>query len=177
MNFQGDLGLQAALEECRHGKLCNETYKWLMQFVLCGPDDPCLTSKHFSRAKMILPTKNPKCAINKQHAILYAYSNKRHLPWCPAFNRPTTDNITKTDADTRILWLQYHDCWTADLYGVLTLVQGLPIALTEQIDRSIQKNEVCATEAFLDSQNYTHVRTPCKIKPVYIFYVMYSWCF
>ena len=151
MRFQGDPRFQAALEECRYGKPRNETYEWLMQFVLCGTDDPRLTSDHFSSAKMIVATNDLKYAINKQHAILYASSNKRHLTWCPAFDRPTTDNITKTDADTRIRWLQYHDRWNANLYGMLPLVQGLPIALTEHIDRSVQKNFLRGTEAFLDS--------------------------
>ena len=151
MRFQGDPCFQAALEECRHGKLRNETYDWLVQFVLCGPHDPRLTTDHFSGAKMIVATNDLKYAINKQCAILYASSNKKHLTWCPAFDRPTTDGITKTDADTRIRWLQYHDRWTANLYGMLPLVQGLPIALTEHVDRPIQKNLLRGTEAFLDS--------------------------
>ena len=108
-----------------------------MQFVLFGHDDPRLTTDHFSSAKMIVATNDLKYTINKQRTILYASSNKKHLTWCPAFDRPTTDNITKTDADTRVRWLQYHDRWTVNLYGMLPLVQGLPIALTEHIDRSI----------------------------------------
>ena len=64
MRFQGDSRFEAALEECRHGKLRNETYQWLMQFVLCGPDDPRLTTDHFSSAKMIVATNDLKYAIN-----------------------------------------------------------------------------------------------------------------
>ena len=70
MRFQGDPHFQVALEEFRHGRLRNETYEWLMQFVLFGPDDPHLTANHFSSVKMIVTTKDLKYPINKQHAIL-----------------------------------------------------------------------------------------------------------
>ena len=47
MRFQGDLRFQAALKECRYGKVRNETYEWLLQFVLCSPNDPCLMATVF----------------------------------------------------------------------------------------------------------------------------------
>ena len=47
-----------------------------MQFVLCGPHDPRLTSDKFSSAKMNVATNDLKYAFNKQRAILYASSLK-----------------------------------------------------------------------------------------------------
>ena len=39
----------------------------------------------------------------------------------------------------KLTWLQRHDRESGDLYGVLQLVKGMPVALTDHIDRSRDK--------------------------------------
>ena len=36
-------------------------------------------------------------------------------------------------------WLNGHDRESGDLYGVLPLMNGMPVAMTDHIDRSIDK--------------------------------------
>ena len=39
----------------------------------------------------------------------------------------------------KLSWLQRHDRESGDLYGVATLVRGMPVSLTDHLDRSPEK--------------------------------------
>ena len=39
----------------------------------------------------------------------------------------------------KLSWLQRHDRESGDLYGVVTLIKGMPVALTDHIDRNPEK--------------------------------------
>ncbi|CAK0818888.1 unnamed protein product [Prorocentrum cordatum] len=43
-------------------------------------------------------------------------------------------------AQQKMAWLQRHDKESGDLYGFLPIVEGMPVALTDHIDRSEDKN-------------------------------------
>ena len=42
-------------------------------------------------------------------------------------------------AADKLQWLQRHDRESGDLYGMLPLIQNMPVALTDHIDRSPEK--------------------------------------
>jgi hypothetical protein len=49
--------------------------------------------------------------------------------------------VEKQDiAAEKAVWLTRHDRDCEDLYGMLPLVKGLPVSLTDHIDRNPEKN-------------------------------------
>ena len=63
------------------------------------------------------------------------------ITYCAAKDHPTLDALrARPDLPTKKSeWLNRHDRESADLYGVLPLIKGMPVAMTDQIDRSIDK--------------------------------------
>ena len=63
------------------------------------------------------------------------------LPYCPAKDKPSADGFRERPdlPAQKLSLLQRHDRESGDLYGVVTLVKGMPVALTEDIDRSPDK--------------------------------------
>ena len=61
--------------------------------------------------------------------------------YCAATDHPTLDALrARPDLPTKKLeWLKRHDRESGDLYGVLPLMKGMPVAMTGYIDRSVGK--------------------------------------
>ena len=61
--------------------------------------------------------------------------------YCPAKDTPTQDALRiRPDLPTQKLqWLKRHDRESGDLYGMLPLIKGMPVAVTDRIDRRIEK--------------------------------------
>eukprot|EP00959_Pyramimonas_sp_CCMP1952_P171079 3574568-Pyramimonas_sp.AAC.1 len=60
----------------------------------------------------------------------------------PARDTPTPDALRERPdlPQQKLAWLQRHDKESGDLYGFLPIAEGMPVALTDHIDRSEDKN-------------------------------------
>ena len=63
------------------------------------------------------------------------------VTFAPAKDTPSHDAMRERPgiAAEKINWLQWHDRDTGNLYGVLPLVHGMPMALTDHVDRNPEK--------------------------------------
>ena len=151
MRFKDDAQFQAVLKQCRHGELSNDGFDYLKSLVLTDAFDFRLQDDLFVNAAVIVATNDLKYAINKQRAQLFAVQHGKRLTWCPAVDKPTSENIGDVTSKEYVRWLQYHDRWTASLYGMLPLVEELPILLSHHIDPHNDKNLLKGTECILHS--------------------------
>ena len=62
--------------------------------------------------------------------------------WAQAKNVPTADvfKATPCDAGSKLEWLKRHDKESGNLYGMLPLIHGMPVVLTDHLDRNPGKN-------------------------------------
>ena len=49
-----------------------------------------------------------------------------------------------------MIWLQRHDTYCGTLYGLLPLARGLPVALTDHVDRSPEKSLLRGRIGYID---------------------------
>ena len=82
-----------------------------------------------------------KYDVNKLRAQSFASSTHTGIFYCSAKDRPSPDDLrARPDLPNQKLeWLNRHDRGSGDLYGVLPLMKGMPVAMTDHIDRSIDK--------------------------------------
>ena len=61
--------------------------------------------------------------------------------YCIATDKPSTQALReRPDLSARKLeFLSRHDRESGDLYGILPLIKGMPVAMTDHIDRSLDK--------------------------------------
>ena len=92
-------------------------------------------------ALAVLANNDIKHDVNNMRAQSLASSTNTGIMYCAARNHPILDALrARLDLPTKKLeWLNRHDCETGDLYGVLPLMKGMPVAMTDHIDRSIDK--------------------------------------
>ena len=64
------------------------------------------------------------------------------MVYVPARDTPTPEALRERPdlPQQKMAWLQRHDKESGDLYGFLPLAEGMPVALTDHIDRSEDKN-------------------------------------
>ena len=100
------------------------------------PDDT-----RFVDAPAIFPNNDIKYDVNKQRARQYAASHKLGTTWTQAKDKPLPQTLQeKPDLVLQKLsWLSRHDRECGDLYGMVPLIQGLPVALTDHLDRNPDK--------------------------------------
>ena len=94
----------------------------------------------FASAPAIYNFNVPRYYTILLRAREFAKQAKQQLTWCLARDVPLFTENRELPADQlnqkRMKWLERHDQDTAHLSSVLPLVKGLPIRLTESIDRS-----------------------------------------
>ena len=106
----------------------------------------------FTRAPAVFPNNDIMYEVNKRRADIYVYANGLCLTWCPAKDRPNTwvlnekPNIT----EEKVVWLQRHDKDCGDLYGLLPLAMGLPVTLTDHVDRNPEINLLRGRIGYVD---------------------------
>ena len=79
--------------------------------------------------------------MNKMRAQSFASSTNTGMLCCAAKDHPSLAALrARPDLPTQNLeWLNRHDRESGDLCGVLPLMKGMPVAMTDHIDRSIGK--------------------------------------
>ena len=103
--------------------------------------DPRLQEEKFAFAPVIFAKHDIKYDVNKMRAQSLASLTNTGITYCAAKDHPTLDDLrTRSDLPTKKLeWLKRHDRESGDLYGVLPLMKGMPVAMTDHINRSIDK--------------------------------------
>ena len=90
----------------------------------------------FAEAPFICPNNDVRYEVNKRRAQAHAAKTRQRTMWCPAKDRPSLRVAVATQdmAAQKLKWLTVHDRKTAELPGMLPLVRGMPIRLTQKID-------------------------------------------
>ena len=96
----------------------------------------------FLRAPAIFPNNDIKFEVNKIRAQIYARATRQAITWSIAKDKPNNKAIAESAnlVEEKKVWLTRHDRDCGDLYGVLPLVEGLPVMLTDHYDRNPDKN-------------------------------------
>ena len=105
--------------------------------VISGPKDERLQLDKFKNAKIIVANNDARYEINKVRAQEYARSTGASLQWSVATDK-ASNTVLQSEVcskQTKIRWLRYHDRDTGDLPGMLPIALGMPVALTDHIDR------------------------------------------
>ena len=105
--------------------------------VISGPQDERLQLDKFKNAKLIVANNDARYEINKVRAQEYARSTGASLQWSVATDKASSTVLQSEvcSKQTKIRWLRYHDRDTGDLPGMLPIGLGMPVALTDHIDR------------------------------------------
>ena len=96
-------------------------------------------SKKFRHAVSVVPNNDLKMEICKHGAAQWARDHGQPILWCPADDRIASScGLLEDDRlrEKKISWLSKHDKNCGGLFGMLPLVQGMPIFLTNHLDRS-----------------------------------------
>ena len=111
------------------------------RLVIAGPDDPRMHSAQFRCAPGVFPNNDVKYEVNKLRASQYARLHEKPMVYIPARDIPTPDALRERPDLPRqkMAWLQRHDKDSGDLHGFLPIAEGMPVALTDRIDRSEDK--------------------------------------
>ena len=98
-------------------------------------------AESFAMAPAIFANNDVKYDANKSRAQRYANEHNLAVTYVSAKDTPSHDAIREKPgiAADKLAWLQRHDRETGDLYGVFPLIQGMPVALTDHIDRNPEK--------------------------------------
>ena len=95
----------------------------------------------FVEAPAIFPNNDLKYDCNKRRAEVWAAKAEQALTYVVAKDTPTAEALReRPDLPARKFeWIQRHDRESGDLYGIVPLARGMPVALTDHIDRSPDK--------------------------------------
>ncbi|CAE7244158.1 pfh1 [Symbiodinium natans] len=106
--------------------------------VIDSPQDPRLSEDRFLKGTVIVANNDAKCQINKDRATSFAQAANVPIRWSVARDKAGTEVLQTQacDKSAKIRWLRYHDMDTEGLLGMLPLAVGLPVHLTQHVDRS-----------------------------------------
>jgi len=129
--------LLEAEKTCTH---CAESRRQRTR-VATSADDSRFLEQKFVDAPAIFPNNDIKYDVNKQRARRFAVSHKLGITWSQAKDKPFPKTIQERPdlVAQKMAWLSRHDRECGDLYGMLPLIEGLPVALTDHVDRSPDK--------------------------------------
>ena len=79
--------------------------------------------------------------MNKKRTLNFAAAQNQGIMYCIAKDVPSNQALReRPDLPARkVEFLNRHDRESGDLYGILPLIKDMPVAMTDHIDRSIDK--------------------------------------
>ena len=103
--------------------------------------------------RRLLPNHDLKYEVNKLRAQGYASKSGTGIMYCPAKDTPTADALrVRSDlASQKVSWLNRHDRESGDLYGMPPLIEGMPVAMTDHIDRNSDKRIIRGRVGYVHS--------------------------
>ena len=121
-------------ETCKHER-------GMKALVAASAQDKRFVEPKFIKAPAIFANNDIKYETNKLRAKSYAATHALAMTYCPAKDMPSSEALRERPAlpTQKLSWLQRHDRESGDLYGIVSLVKGMPVALTDHIDRSPDK--------------------------------------
>ena len=121
--------LEQECDTCRNERLSRA-------LVIHSPNDSRLQG-HFAQAVCIFSTNALKYHVNKLRAQQFAAHRSHALYYAVASDRISSRALqAKADLQQdKLSWLQRHDKECGNLYGILPLCMGLPVAATDHLDR------------------------------------------
>ena len=104
-------------------------------------NDSRFQEERFITAPAVFPNNDSKYDVNKKRSLNFAASQNQGIMYCIANDMPSNYALReRSDIPARnIELLSRHDRESGDLYGILPLIKGMPVAMTDHIDRSIDK--------------------------------------
>mgnify|MGYP001214493691 FL=1 len=121
--------------------------------VASGKKDARFTEAKFAAAHAVFPNNDIKYNANKKRSLLYAQSKGEAVTYSQAKDTPSQDALREKPgiAAEKLKWLQRHDRECGDLYGMLPLIHNMPMALTDHLDRSPDKQLLRGKICYLHS--------------------------
>ena len=91
--------------------------------------------------------------LNELRAQAYAATRNVGIVCCLAKETPSIDALrARPDLPAlKLTWLQRHDRESGDLYGILPLILGMPVATTDLINRSVDKRILSGRVGYVQS--------------------------
>ena len=110
--------------------------------VMQSANDARASDRKFVAAPAIFPNNDIKYEVAKKRARIFAAQNNQALTWSKAHDIASSTVLSEKPniLEEKLQWLKRHDRDCGDLYGMLPLAKGLPVALTDHLDRSPEKN-------------------------------------
>ena len=114
------------------------------QLVATDGNDPRFQSDKFACAPAVFANDDIKYDVNKLCAQAFAAKRNTGVMYCPAKDFPSQEALrVRSDLPAQKMhWLKRHDRESGDLYGILPLIKGMPVAMTDHIDRSVDKTDL-----------------------------------
>ena len=121
--------------------------------MISGLDDGRLQEPTFVNAPAIFPNNDIKFFVNKQRARIFAVTTGQLITWSQAQDNPSSAVLSDNPdvGRAKLQWLQRHDRDCGSLYGMLPLIVGMPVALTDHLDRNPKKNLLKGRVGYIDS--------------------------
>jgi len=121
--------------------------------VALSTNDKRFASEPFDTATAVFPNSNVKYDTNKTRGRLFAARQNTGIVYSVAKDTPSQDALRERPGLTadKVIWLQRHDRESGDLYGMLPLILKMPVALTDHIDRSPEKQLLRGRVGFIHS--------------------------
>ena len=103
--------------------------------------DSRFKEKRFLTSPAVFPTNDSKYDVNKKRSLNYAASQNTGIMYCIAQDKPSAQALRERPdlPERKLEFLNRHDRESGDLYGILPLMKGMPVAMTDHIDRSSDK--------------------------------------
>ena len=121
--------------------------------VASGMDDPRFHEAKFVEAPAIFANNDVKYEANKKRSRLFAEHHNSAMLYVRAQDTPSAEVLRDKPriAEEKARWLQDHDKHGGNLYGILPLALGMPMALTDHIDRNPEKQLLRGKIGFVHS--------------------------
>ena len=111
------------------------------KLVAADGNDSRFQEERFLTAPAVFPNNDSKYDVNKKRSLNFAAAHKQGIMYCIAKDVPSNQALReRPDLPARkVEFLSRHDRESGSLYGILPLIKGMPVAMTDHIDRSIDK--------------------------------------
>ena len=129
------------IQKCEnHCRVCADS-RQQRQRVANDAADVRFTENKFVDAPAIFPNNDIKYDVNKQRARQYAAAHGLGVTWVQAQDKPLPKTLQERPDVVlqKMAWLSRHDRECGDLYGMFPLIEGMPVALTDHLDRNPEK--------------------------------------
>ena len=133
LDCSGEQREKSECQECKNERRRRRRVAWSVDDELFGTDAGV-------SGTCIFATNNIKYETNKLRAKVFASRTEQTITYAVAVDVPKAKALQKrpdlAKADYKKSWLQRRDRACGNLYGMLPLAVGMPVALTDHVDRS-----------------------------------------